>query len=157
MRVTRSGYRRLRCLSMQELTLRKRIPAAPEAVWDVFTDHVGYMRWAGVKEVVLRQEGHPAPNGLGAIRVIRSGGIAIEEEVTAFEPPKRMEYRVVSGLPVRDHLGEVLFESVDGGTELTWKVRFRPRIPGTGWLLGRAVRLGLSQMLDRLAQVDFPA
>ncbi len=75
---------------MQEIDLEAQVPAPREAVWKVYTDHVGWQSWAGVQEVVLRQQGDPPPDGLGAIRVIRSRGIAIEEEVTAFTPPERM-------------------------------------------------------------------
>ncbi len=140
---------------MEEFELSARIQAPPEKVWAVYSDHVGYEEWAGVKGVVLRQQGEPAPNGLGAIRVIRANGIAIEEEVTAFEPPKRFGYRMVSGVPVKDYVAEVLFEEADGGTQIRWRVRFAARIPGTGWLMKRVIKSSLSQMLERLTRVDF--
>ncbi len=129
---------------VREIQVHVDVPAAPEAAWELFTDHLGWERWAGAKEVVLRQEGHPAPNGLGAIRVLRVGGLAIEEEVTAFDAPRRMAYRLVAGLPTRDHSGEVEFEPSETGTRLTWKICFRPWVPGTGrpleWVLQRAVQ-----------------
>ena len=41
-----------------------------------------------------------------------------------------------------DHLGEVLFESRDGGTDVTWRCRFRSRVPGLGGL----IRLGIGRV-----------
>ena len=72
---------------MHEIRIQGEVPAPPQRVWDLYTDHCGWEQWAGVKEVVLRQQGSPAPNGVGASRVLRSRGIAVEEEVIAFEPP----------------------------------------------------------------------
>lgn len=112
-------------------------------------------RWAGVREVVLRQEGHPAPNGLGAIRVIRSTGVVVEEEITAFDPPKRLAYQMVPGLLFRDYQAEVQLDACPKGTAVRWRVRLSPRFPGTGWLLHRAVQRALTTMLTRLAEHRF--
>ncbi len=135
-----------------QIEVSAHIPASPQAVFARYTDHERWVDWAGVKEVVLRQQGTPPPNGLGAIRVIRQAGMAIEEEITAFDPPKRMAYRLVAGAPVRDHSGEVLFDADGAGTRVTWKVRCRPLIPGTGWLIRRALESGLRDVLARLAK-----
>jgi uncharacterized protein YndB with AHSA1/START domain len=134
-----------------QIEVRQHVAAPPARVFALYTDHVGWEKWAGVKEVVLRQKGDPPPNGLGAIRVIRARGMAIEEEVTAFQPPARMAYRLVAGAPVRDHEGVVTFEPDGGGTRVTWTVRFRPLVPGTGWLLRRVLEGGLRDVLDKLA------
>jgi hypothetical protein len=78
--------------------------------------------------------------------------MAIEEEVTAFEPPKRMSYRLVAGAPLRDHSGEVRFEPEGSGTRVTWTVRCRPLIPGTGWLIRRALESSFRDILARLGR-----
>jgi uncharacterized protein YndB with AHSA1/START domain len=135
-----------------QIEVTQAIAASPDKVFAIYTDHVGWERWAGVKEVVLRQTGDPPPNGLGAIRVIRARGMAIEEEITAFEPPRRLGYRLVAGAPVRDHAGEVRFEPDAAGTRVTWTVRFRPLVPGTGWLLRRVLERGLRDVLTALAE-----
>ncbi|MFI5316520.1 MAG: SRPBCC family protein [Myxococcota bacterium] len=134
-----------------QIELTQHVEAPPERVFALYTDHLSWSRWAGVKEVVLRQKGDPPPNGLGAIRVIRARGMAIEEEVTAFDPPNRMTYRLVAGAPVRDHEGIVRFEPAGTGTQVTWRVTFRPLIPGTGWLLRIALERGVRDVLSALA------
>lgn len=124
-------------------------------MWKVFTDHRGWTRWAGVREVVLRQEGDPPPNGLGTIRVMRSRGLAIEEEVTAFDPPQYMAYRLVAGIPVKNYEAEVRLDPSDSGTRVLWHIRFDPLIPLTGSLLARVIERNLQDVLDRLARVQF--
>lgn len=140
---------------MQEIELRGTIAASRPAVWRVLTDHCGWTRWAGVKEVVLRQQGDPPPNGLGAIRVVRKSGIAVEEEITAFDPPQRLAYRLVAGIPIRNHEGEVCLDLSESGTRVTWRARFDPIVPLTGGLLKRALARELQNILDRLARVQF--
>jgi len=134
-----------------QIELSQHVAARPERVFDLYTDHLGWEKWAGVKEVVLRQTGDPPPNGLGAIRVIRARGIALEEEVTAFDPPRRMEYRLVAGAPIRDHHGVVRFEPDGAGTRVTWSIRFRPLLPGTGWILRAVLERAVRDVLARLA------
>ncbi len=140
---------------MQRIQLSRRIAAPPEPVWERFTDHARLAEWAGLKEVVLRQQGYPPPNGLGAIRVIRQAGLAVQEEITIFEPPRRMGYRLTAGAPIRQHRGEVTFERDGEATLVTWRVEFLPWLPGTGGLLRRLLERQLGAMLDRLAGLSF--
>ena len=137
---------------MQHIEVEREISAPPERVFEVIADHRGWARWSGAKEVVLRNEGDPAPNGLGAIRVMRGGGLAIEEEVTGFDPPKRMEYRISGGLPIRDHRAEMRLEPCAAGTRLVWTAEFSARIPLSGALLRRALQRALEQMADALSR-----
>ncbi len=135
---------------MQHIEIRAEIPAPPEAVFALLEDHSGYARWAGVKEAVLRHPGDPPPNGLGAIRVLRSAGLAIQEEIIAYDPPRRLEYVLTAGLPVREYRGEIETRARGAGTELVWKVCFRPLVPGTGWLLRKVIDGKLRGMVDAL-------
>jgi hypothetical protein len=44
-------------------------------------------------------------------------------------------------------------QPVAGGTELTWSIRYRARIPGTTALVSRAMRKMLGEALPRLKQL----
>ena len=140
---------------MQAFELVEKIPAPPEQVFGVLADHRGLADWTSAREVVLRQEGDPPPNGLGAIRVVRTSGLAVEEEITGFDPPKRLSYRISGGLPIRDHRAEIQVAPHADGSEVRWIVSFRPRIPGTGALLAFLIRRGLQDMLLRLSRHAF--
>lgn len=138
---------------MQRIEVEKRTSAPPDEVWTFLADHEGMKRWMPVREVVRRRPGAPDPNGVGAVRTIRGMGLVIEEEVVAFEPGKRLGYRLTAGAPIRDHAGEVTLTPDGAGTRVRWTVGFRPVIPGTGGLLAFALKRGLAQGLDNLARL----
>lgn len=135
---------------MHRIELSARIAAPRERVFDVLADHEGMVLWTQAREVVLRHPGDPPPNGVGAVRVIRARGFAVEEEILAYERPKRMAYRISAGVPVRDHHAEIVLEPDGAGTRVLWSVRFRPRVPGTGWLLRPLFEAALRGMLSQL-------
>lgn len=141
---------------MERICVERAFAAPRERVFQVLADHESWPRWAGVREVVLRQRGAPTANGLGAIRVWRSRGLAIEEEVIGFAPPERLEFRVVGGAPVRDCEGEVRLAKDGSGSKLRFQIRFEPRIPFTAGFLRRRMERELSQALERLARLYLP-
>jgi uncharacterized protein YndB with AHSA1/START domain len=119
--------------TMQRVEVHQTVPAPIDVVWDRYTDHRSWTRWAGMGTVTLDREGRPPPNGVGCVRVISNAGLAVFEEILEFEAPRRMSYRVVKGgIPIRDHLGEVLFEERGPETLVTWRCRFTSRVPGLG-------------------------
>jgi len=122
---------------VQKIEVRHVFDKPVQAVWDRYTDHVGWTKWAGLGTARLTREGVPAPNGVGCVRAFSRAGItAVQEEVTSFDPPRRMTYRIVKGGgPIKDHRGEVVFEPHPDGTLLTWRVQFRSGIPGLGGIL----------------------
>jgi len=141
---------------MQQVEVRHHFNAPIERVWARYTDHVSWSEWAGIGRVKLAREGAPPPNGVGCVREISSFGVKVYEEVLSFDAPRRMTYRIVrGGLPISDHLGEVLFEPRDGGTLVTWRCQFNSRVPGLGGLfrvfIARLFRSALRSLAGRLA------
>jgi len=114
-----------------------RIDAPLPAVWDVMTDHVRYARWGSAKTVTIERKGTPAPNGLGAIRCFHAGPMKVREEVTAWEPPTRMTYRLNSKQMTRSYTSEMVLRDDAGVTVLEWSSTFEPRIPGTAAVVRR--------------------
>lgn len=142
---------------MQHVEVSRRFSAAPQAVWNVYTDHAGWQDWAGVGSSRLEREGEPERDGVGAVRSLGFGPVRAVEEVLEFDPPKRMTYRVVrGGLPLKNHLGEVRFEPDGDGTRVVWTCRFESRVPGLGGLLQRMVTRVFRTALDGLARHAFP-
>jgi hypothetical protein len=45
--------------------------------------------------------------------------------------PCRLRYRLLSGLPLSDYVGEITLDPEGTGTRLSTELRFRVRIPGT--------------------------
>jgi uncharacterized protein YndB with AHSA1/START domain len=139
---------------MQHVEVERRFEARPDAVWRVYTDHARWSEWAGFGRSWLEREGVPSRNGTGAVRGFASAGVKVFEEVLDFEPPKRMTYRVLrGGLPMRDHLGEVVLEPDGAGTRLIWRCRFDSKLPGLGgamrWFVERVFRSALDGLERR--------
>jgi uncharacterized protein YndB with AHSA1/START domain len=75
-------------------------------------------------------------------------GPPLREEVLTFEPPRRFSYRLLSGAPVRDHVGTVELTPQDGGTAVTYAVRTTPTVPIGGAAVVAVVRLAIKQLLS---------
>jgi len=139
---------------MTEFVVHRTVRANPETVFDVFTDHRGYARLTKlIRTSTLEQEGDPAPNGLGAIRVLRMPGATVREEVTAFDRPHDYAYRMLSGAPLRDYVSTVTFTPAEQGTALAYSVSAVPTIPVVGFAIDLLVK-GLIHALARAAAVE---
>jgi uncharacterized protein YndB with AHSA1/START domain len=138
---------------MQRVEVQQLVAAPVERVWDQYTDHVSWTDWAGFGRVRLEREGVPAPNGVGCVRAFSSAGMSVYEEVVSFDRPRRMTYRIVrGGLPITNHLGEVVFEPRDGHTLVTWRCQFDSRIPGLGRVIRAIITRLFRNALRALAQ-----
>ena len=71
---------------MRSIHVTRSIPAPPEAVFDLLTDHANYDRFRGIDGSELLRDGDPSPNGVGALRRIRARPFRFDEEVTAYSP-----------------------------------------------------------------------
>jgi uncharacterized protein YndB with AHSA1/START domain len=129
-------------------TFVRETAASPEAVFDVFVDHRRYAEITPLRGSELEREGEPAPNGVGAIRALSLLGPPIREEVLAYERPTRFSYTVLSGLPVRKHMGTVELTPQGEGTRIVYTVRAIPTVPLAGALVIAAIRQGVKQLLD---------
>jgi hypothetical protein len=134
---------------MANFTFRALVKAPIDVVFDVLTDHRGYSRITPVRSSTLEREGKGDPNGLGAIRRLGLVGPPIREEVTEFARPNRFVYRLLSGAPVRDHVGTVELAEEPGGTRMTYDVRTTPTLP---WPLSPAVVLVMRFAVNGLFQ-----
>ncbi len=133
---------------MASFTLTREVKAPPETVFDVLTDHRGYADITPMRRVELEREGEPPPNGVGTIRVLHSVGPPLREEVIAYRPPSRFSYKMLSGIPVRNHVGTVELTPNGDGTKITYAVRTFPTVPLGGFAVVGAVKLAIKQLLN---------
>lgn len=133
---------------MASFTLLREIQAPPEVVFDVLTDHRRYSELTPLRKSVLEREGEPAPNGVGSIRVLTAVGPPMREETIVYERPTRFSYKVLSGLPVRDHVGTVSLEPAGEGTRVTYALRTTPTVPFAGSLVMLAIKRAIVQLLN---------
>lgn len=133
---------------MASFTFERQVAAPPETVFGVLTDHRGYAAITPLRKSTLEREGDPAPNGVGAIRVVGVAGPPLREEVIAYLPSSRFSYKLLSGLPVRDHVGTVELTPSPGGTRVVYAVRTTPTWPLVGPAILAVVKIGVKQLLD---------
>lgn len=128
---------------MASFRLERTVAAPPQTVFEVLTDHRAYADFTPMRRAELEVEGEPPPNGVGAIRVLTALGPPLREEVIGYEPPARFSYRLLSGAPVRDHVGSVTLEPEGEGTQMSYTVRTNPTVPVVGFAVVAAVRLAI--------------
>jgi hypothetical protein len=133
-------------------TFAARVAAPIEVTFDVLTDHRGYASITPIRSVTLEREGAPPPNGTGAIRVLKSIGPPIREQITTFERPTRFAYRLLSGAPVRDYTGEVELTADGDGTRIVYHVKTTPTIPIVGGLVVAVARRAVHQLFNGIVK-----
>lgn len=139
-------------MGTQQIDVTVTSPAEAEAVWALLADVTTWSRWGPYDETALEQAGAPDPHGAGSIRRLNLGKYATRERVVVFEPAERLEYEVVSGIPVRDYRGVVTLERVpDGGTAIRWRSSFKAAYPGTGALMRRRLERFIRDLAGQLA------
>lgn len=136
---------------MASFTFEREVAAPPEVVFDVLVDHRRYAEITPMRRSVLEREGDPAPNGVGAIRVLSAVGPPLREEVLAYQPSTRFSYTLISGAPVRDHVGTVELTPAGAGTKVVYAVRTTPTIPVVGPVVVAVVKQGIKQLLSGIA------
>ncbi len=106
--------------------------APAEVVFDVFTNASRYPEYTTIGSVEMERLGDGAPDGAGAIRVLRPPGpLAVRELVTEYERPRLFAFEVISGGgPAGSYKGRLVFvPDAGGGVVVTYGVELEPRVP----------------------------
>lgn len=134
-------------MSQRDVTLELDFAVPPERLWGALTDHASMGKWTGA-DVRLVARGDE--RGVGAVRRVRVGPAAIDEEVVYADAPRRLVYRIVRGGGVSHHRGEILIEPSATGSHLTWHIRMITPVPGMSRLMARGVRTAIGRGLLEL-------
>jgi uncharacterized protein YndB with AHSA1/START domain len=137
---------------MPSFTYERQVAAPPETVFAVLTDHRRYAEITPLRKAELEREGEPVPDGVGAIRKLSAVGPPLREEVLAYEAPTRFSYKLLSGLPVRDHVGTVELSPSGDGTRVVYAVRTHPTVPVVGAAIVGVVKIGVKQLLEGIVR-----
>src|SRR4051794_15345510 len=128
-----------------------RSQAPPEKVWEVLADVPRWAEWGPWNSSEFEREGDPAPGGVGAVRLLKRFAMTLREELTGFEPPRRMTYKLLSGMPVRDYRAEVDVAQANGGSELRWRSEF-DALPGVGGLYRWQLQKAFEDIVESVAR-----
>ena len=139
-------------MRLRHIHVTAQTPAPPQVVYRLLTDGSSWPSWSPIESFELERPGEPPPEGVGAIRVFRRGRTTGRDQVLEVIPDRRLKYASLSGLPVRDYVGQVDLERApDGTTTIRWHSSFLPRVRGTGWIVERGIRQFLEQCAHGLA------
>jgi polyketide cyclase/dehydrase/lipid transport protein len=126
--------------------------ADPATVYALLRDGAGWPTWSPIDSFELERPGTREPEGLGAVRLFRSGRVTGHDEIVELVPDRRFSYTHTSNLPIRNYRADVDLEPIAQGTAIRWVSAFDPKLPGTGWLMRRALDDFIAKLTDGLAE-----
>ena len=139
-------------MKRRQIDVTAKTSGTPAAVFALLADRTTWPAWSPIDSVELERAGSPEAEGVGSIRVNHKGRTVGRDEIVELVPGERFVYRSLSGVPVRDYVGEVTLEQTnDGGTAIRWHTSFFAKTPGTGWMVERALKKFLKDCVDGLA------
>lgn len=132
-----------------------RSAASPATVFALLADGTTWPdwgRWEAFELVVPDAAGGQGP-GSEHVLVSRSFGrtTRARERVTALEPGRLLEYRLLAGMPMRNYVGRVVLTGDGAGTRLEWSATFDGAGRGQGWLYQRVLQWFIADAVERLA------
>jgi uncharacterized protein YndB with AHSA1/START domain len=115
--------------------------ADPQIVWSLVSDANTYSRWGPWNDGGYRPPA-AGPSRKGSVQWLRYGRRTTSvEEILDVEEPRRVAYKVVRGLPVKNYRAEVtLTPTPSGGTSIRWAATW------DNTFLGKVVRRKLRQV-----------
>ena len=129
--------------------------AAPREIFALLADGTSWPTWGAWTAFTLESPGADAPEGPGAVRVFTSrawGRTTVSRErVVEVVPDRRIGYRLLSGLPLRNYRATVDLEPADGGTTIRWRATFDGAPPGLARFYRRVLSGFIADAARRVA------
>ena len=113
--------------------------ADPATVYALLRDGATWPAWSPIDAFELERPGESEPEGVGAVRILRSGRVTGRDTIAELVPDRRFSYTHASSLPVRDYRGDIDLTPVGGRHGDPLGDVFEPKYPGTGGLLRRGL------------------
>jgi hypothetical protein len=132
---------------MQKIDVRVPCRARPAALYALLRDGASWPVWSPIGSFELRQAAPDEPEGVGAIRVFRTGRVTSVERVAELVPDRRFSYELEHGLPIRDYRADIDLITKGDVTTIHWHCTFHGKVPGIGWFY----RLVLSRFITQCA------
>jgi uncharacterized protein YndB with AHSA1/START domain len=126
--------------------------ADPRTVYELLRDGASYPVWSPIESFELEREGEDEPEGIGAVRVFRSGKVTGRDTIVELVENRRLGYTHVSNIPVKNYRAHVDLTPTGEGTEIRWVSQFEPKIPGTGKLMRKGLDSFVAGMTSGLAE-----
>ena len=141
-------------MGRQHIEVEATTTADPGTVYALLRDGATWPAWSPLGSFALERPGEDEPEGLGAVRVFRTGRFTSREEIVELRPDRRFSYVLLSGLPLRGYRADVDLTPVEegaGGTRIRWHSAFDAKLPGTGGLFRRRLGAFIEELVQGLA------
>lgn len=140
-------------MARQDIDVRAETAARPEDVFALLVDGATWPAWSPIGSFELEQEAPGGGEGVGAIRVFRTGRTTSRERVAEIVRDRRFSYVLLSGIPIRDYRADVdLTPTPSGGTSIRWHSSFVAKMPGTGGVIRRKLHAFIGECVRGLAE-----
>lgn len=139
---------------MQQFLIRQEVKASLEKTFNAITDHEFFVSKAMMAPCKRIKDGaNGYVNGLGSVREISVPLVKLWEEVTSFEPNKRMQYTITKGAPLSHYLGTIDFSGDERHTMVTYRVELDANVPGLAFALAKSMNGVFWLGLKRAAKI----
>jgi polyketide cyclase/dehydrase/lipid transport protein len=139
-------------MSRQRIEHTATTTADPATVYALLREGATWPAWGPLDSFELERQGDGEPEGLGAVRLFRSGKVTGRDTIAELVDGRRFSYTHESSLPIKRYRADVdLTPAGDGGTAIRWVSEFDPKIPGTGRLMRRGLDGFVAQLVNGLA------
>lgn len=132
---------------MHSYTVESVIPAPRDVVYDIFADRENNSDFLPIS-TKLTKPGATERQGVGAVHFLGLGPIGAREEITELVDGERIAYRVVGGLPVKNHTGLLEFSDAPDGTTVSYTMTSEPILPVPGFAVRAGLRLLIGQFIS---------
>lgn len=135
---------------MQTIQITQWFNASQQTIFDVLSDHeqLGPILNAQIKRI--KDATGKNKNGLGSVRSISIGVKLLEETVTTFDEPNLIEYTITNDVPVRYHLGRLVFSTENNKTKVEYTIQIETKIdfidPAIKFILETSIKNGLKKL-----------
>jgi hypothetical protein len=124
-------------MGQRNIDVRVRADASPAELYALLRDGASWPVWSPIGSFELRSPAADEPEGVGAIRVFRTGRVTSVERIVELVPDRRFSYELEHGLPITGYRADVDLDTDGEGTVIHWHSTFRGKVPGTGWFYQR--------------------
>ncbi len=138
-------------MSRQRIEHTATTTADPATVYALLRNGATWPVWGPLDSFELERPGEQEPEGLGAVRIVRSGRVTGRDTIAELVQDRRLSYTHVSSLPIKNYRADIDLTPAGGGTEIRWVSEFDPKFPGTGALLRRGLDGFVSKLVHGLA------
>lgn len=131
-------------------TVERTIARPPAAVFDWLADGANYATAIPGVTVEYTHVGDGPPFGVGAVRKLRGHAVSIEETITGFDRPRRIEYRITGSMPsIGEHRGaRIEVATAPGGSAVVWTSTFSGGLAAER-VIAPALRFVFGRVLDQ--------